>query len=96
MPRVLLRPLARTDLAAIWDFIGGDSPGRADAFLRQLDATLRVLGANPLMGRKRDELLPGVRSFAVGSCVIFYRPVSGGIDVIRVLHGARDLRSLLG
>lgn len=96
MARVLLRPLARADLGDIWDFIAEDSPERADAFLYQLDETMRVLSENPLMGRLRDELLPGLRSFAVGSFVIFYRPDARGIDVVRVLHGARDIPSIFG
>ena len=91
MRQVLLRPLARTDLAAIWDYIAGDSPARADAFLRQLEATMGVLGGNPLMGRQRDELFPGLRSFAVGAYLIFYRRQTAGIEVVRVLHGARDI-----
>ncbi|MBI4604738.1 MAG: type II toxin-antitoxin system RelE/ParE family toxin [Planctomycetes bacterium] len=28
--------------------------------------------------------------------LVFYRPVEDGIEVVRVLHGARDLRAILG
>ena len=94
MARVLLRPLARTDLAEIWDFIAVESPDRADALLRRMAATMRRLGSNPSMGRRREELLPELRSFAVGSYVIFYQFDRVGIEVIRVLHGARDIPSL--
>ena len=45
----------------------------------------------PMMGRARDELAPGVRSFPFGRYVVFYLPLDGGIDVVRVLHGARDI-----
>ena len=55
---------------------------------------MAVLASNPMMGRRRDELFPGLRSFAVGSHVIFYRVMSDGTDVIRVLHAARDIPSL--
>ena len=43
------------------------------------------------MGRKRDELLPNLRSFPVGSYLIFYHPINQGIEVVRVLHGSRDI-----
>ena len=43
------------------------------------------------MGRGRDELAPGVRSFPFGRYVIFYAPIDKEIVVIRVLHGSRDI-----
>jgi len=43
------------------------------------------------MGRKVEELAPNLRSFPIGSYLIFYRPVEDGIELIRVLHGARDI-----
>jgi toxin ParE1/3/4 len=27
----------------------------------------------------------------VGNYLIFYRPISDGIEIVRVLHGARDI-----
>ena len=46
------------------------------------------------MGRRRDELSPGLRSVVMGSYLIFYRPLEDGIRLMRVFHGARDLPSL--
>jgi toxin ParE1/3/4 len=46
------------------------------------------------MGKRRDELVTNVRSFPVGNYLIFYRPVNQGIEVLRVLHGARDIPSI--
>jgi toxin ParE1/3/4 len=46
------------------------------------------------MGRVRDELVPSLRSFPVGKYVIFYRPIENGIEIARILHGARDLPSI--
>ncbi|MGH7989069.1 MAG: type II toxin-antitoxin system RelE/ParE family toxin [Limisphaerales bacterium] len=48
----------------------------------------------PLLGREREELLPRLRSFPVSRYVIFYRPMENGIEVVRVLHGARDFPPL--
>jgi toxin ParE1/3/4 len=39
-------------------------------------------------------MAPGLRSFPVGNYVVFYRIVPEGIELVRVLHGARDLRRL--
>lgn len=57
----------------------------------RLDEQLGLLAARPMMGRARDELAPGVRSFPFGRYVVVYAPLDDGIDVIRVLHGARDI-----
>ena len=45
-----------------------------------------------MMGPRRPELGTELRSFAVARYVIYYRPIEGGIEVIRVLHSARDVR----
>jgi toxin ParE1/3/4 len=43
------------------------------------------------MGRSRPELATGLRSFPVGRYVIFYVPLSKGVEIVRVFHGARDV-----
>lgn len=91
MPQVSLRPLAENDILDIWDYIADDSPAAADNWIDRLDGQFQLLATQPLMGRTRDDLAPGVRSFPFGRYVIFYAPLADGIDVIRVLHGARDL-----
>jgi toxin ParE1/3/4 len=91
MPRVTRRPLAETDIFEIWDYIADDSLAAADRWVDRLDEQFRLLAAQPMMGRARDELAPGVRSFPFGRYVVFYVPLDDGIDVVRVLHGARDI-----
>jgi len=47
------------------------------------------------MGRNRSEdLRPGLYSFPVGAYVLFYREQPGGIALVRVIHGSRDLLKL--
>lgn len=52
------------------------------------------MAAQPNMGRGRDELTEGLRSLPVGRYVIFYRHIPGGVEIIRVLHGSRDLDAI--
>ena len=70
MARILGRPLAGADIDEIWDYIAEDSMVEADARVDRLDAKLRLLAAQALMGRARDELSPGVRSLRFGRYVI--------------------------
>jgi toxin ParE1/3/4 len=86
-------PQAEFDLTSIWDFIAHDKIRAADALLVRIEAAFDMLAANPLAGRARDDLAPKIRSFPVGNYIIFYLPLSDGIEVIRVLHGRQDIDS---
>lgn len=95
MPRVLRKPLARADLLNIWNYVADDSPTRADRLLDIINKKCQTLARFPKMGRARNELGASLRSFPVGNYVIFYREVSKGIEIIRVLHGARDIEGII-
>lgn len=94
MARVVRRPLAGADIADIWDFIAEDSITQADAWVDRLDGKLRLLATQPLMGRTRSELSSGLRSQPFERYVIFYEPLTDGIDVVRIIHSARDIQAL--
>ena len=94
MAILLKRPLAELDLLNIWDYIADDSPDRADDFLDRVESKLMTLAQNSGLGRKRSELLPDLRSFPIGNYVVFYQQIEGGIDVIRLLHGSRDIEEV--
>ena len=94
MPRVTRRPLAEADVLQIWDHIADDSLTAADHWVDRLDEEFRLLATQPMMGRARDELASGVRSFPFGRYVVFYVPLDDGIDVVRVLHGSRDIDAI--
>ena len=94
MSSIVKRPRALSDLLEIWEYIAEDSEPRADAFIDTINAKIQALAAGPGMGRERGELGDGIRSFPVGRYVIFFRSFQNGIEIVRVLHGARDLDSL--
>lgn len=91
MPRVVVSPAARTDLTDIWRYIADDNPAGADEFLDLIERTCRVLADYPFMGRNRPELAAGVHSFPIARYIVFYRSAADGVEVVRVLHGARDI-----
>ncbi|NTV67574.1 MAG: type II toxin-antitoxin system RelE/ParE family toxin [Chlorobaculum sp.] len=94
MPVILKRPLVSEDLYEIWEYIAEDSGNRADAFLDAFDKKFHELAESPLLGRNRPELTPGLMSYPFGRYVIFYLQISGGIEIVRVLHAARDIDSI--
>ena len=91
MVKILLRPEAERDIDGIWWYIAQDGPASADNLLDEIEETSRNLARFKHMGRNRDELYPGLQSFPVGKYLIFYMPISGGIEIIRVLHGMMDI-----
>lgn len=91
MPVIRKSPRAKSDLIEIWEYIAEDGEARADAFIDRIDKKFRTLAQRPGIGRLRNELAEELRSFPMGRYLIFYLPLAHGIEIVRVLHGARDL-----
>src|SRR5689334_10018567 len=85
---------AQTDLNGIWNYVARDNPEAADRLLAEIYDACLSLGEMPGIGRRREELARGLRSFAVGNYVILYRPLEEGVEIFRVLHGARNIKTL--
>ena len=95
MSKIFKRPLAQADLDAIWDYTEEcSSQEQAADFLRKLYAKMQTIARSPYIGRTRDELLPGLRSFPFKEYLIFYYPLKNGIEVVRVLGGRRDIERI--
>lgn len=94
MFRILKSPAADNDLHEIWWYIAQDNPDNADKLLDEIAETSSKLAQFKNMGRSRDELHRGLRSFPVGRYVIFYMPITDGIEIVRVLHGMMDIDAL--
>lgn len=88
-----LSPRAEADLAGIADHIAQDSPVAAVRLIR-IEKACALLGDNPLLGRARPEIAPAARSWTIGRYLVLYRPLATGVEIIRVVHGARDLDAL--
>ncbi|MFN0059390.1 MAG: type II toxin-antitoxin system RelE/ParE family toxin [Planctomycetota bacterium] len=86
---------AREDLLQIAAYIAADSTNRADAQLDRIYRECELLGGRTRIGRARPDLSPSIRSFPVDSFVIFYRELPVGVQILRVLHGARDVGRIL-
>ena len=87
---------ARRDILLIWSYIAKDNEQAADRFIDSLIQHFKLLGRNPHIGRRRDDLRAGYRSFPVGQYLVFYRVVDGDIQVMHVVRGKRDIDSLFG
>jgi toxin ParE1/3/4 len=91
-----LSPEADEDLIEIWGYLAREASVRvADGQLSEIDAAFEMLKSWPYAGRKRDELLAGIRSVPVNPYVIFYRVQPDVVEIFGVLHGRRDVAAIL-
>lgn len=77
----------------IWSYIADDSEGNADLFIDKLYRSMEMLGQQPDAGRARNDLAVGVRSFSVGRYIVFYRAHLSTLEIVRVLHAARNVEA---
>ncbi len=102
----MIKPLERSDYIAAdtneqADFIAQDNVDAAIRYLRAADAAMRSLGAKPERGtlyRTQNPKLKGLRRLAVPgfkNYLIFYYNRPNKVEIVRVLHAARDLPTIL-
>lgn len=95
---VRLLRIAEEDFAEIVTYVAADRPSAAEALAAKIEKNLTLLSKNPRLGRipNEEELLRlGYRYLVVENYLIFYTIEERSIIVHRILHGARDYRSLL-
>lgn len=95
MAKVAFSPKSRQDLLDIGDYIAKDSRANARRFVGKLMEQCQRIGASPMGYVGREDLAPGLRMAALGRYVIFFRVIDGAVRIERVLHGARNLPTVL-
>jgi toxin ParE1/3/4 len=99
--RIIKRERALRDLEQRSQYSRQHNPSAAIRFLDAAQATIRKLAASPGIGSRYDPEHPAlaeIRFFPVSrfeNDLIFYRPIADGIEIVRVLHGARDIAGIL-
>jgi plasmid stabilization system protein ParE len=96
MERYILAPEALQDLQDIWDFIAVDNPEAASALQEEFFQTFTDLAIMPGKGHKREDLTDRpVLFFRVRSYLIVYSAGSDPLQIVAVLHAARDIPTVL-
>lgn len=94
--KVALSYNAERDLEEIGDWIAQDNPERAVSFVAELREACRAIGSsprgNPLVDRARD---PTLRRKVYGNYLIFYDVGTRTVDILHILHGARDYAQII-
>jgi toxin ParE1/3/4 len=92
--KIFQSPAAENDLIDIWCSIAADSPAAADRVLDQIAERILQLIDFPESGPARPEIAAEARALSVANYLVLYRILERRIEIIRVVHGARDIEAL--
>jgi toxin ParE1/3/4 len=88
-------PSAIRDLDDIWFHIALDDEAAATRLVDRITRSVARLGDYPLRGPPRPDIAPDAHSLTVGNYLVLYRLGEDSVDIVRVLHGAREITGLL-
>lgn len=92
MNRYILSPEAKTDIANILIYTNKHwGKEQSEKYILQIRGRLQWLADQPMLGRSRDAVKEGYRSFNEGSHTLFYRVTSGNIEIIGIPHQSMDV-----
>ncbi|MEN8258827.1 MAG: type II toxin-antitoxin system RelE/ParE family toxin [Thermodesulfobacteriota bacterium] len=93
MSSILITPAAENDLINIWLYIAEDNEGAANRLYEAAQSTFELIISSPKMGtlyRAKRVRLQGLRFFPIQrfqNYMVYYKEITDGIEIIRVLHG---------
>lgn len=96
--QVRLLSIAEEDFTEIVSYIAADNPNAPNAIANKIEKHLELLSDNPNIGKiPREEEIrnPGYRYLIVQNYLIFYIIEGKTIFIHRILHGARNYKTLL-
>jgi len=95
MAKLLYTASAENDLLEAWLYVAENNMAAADRMIDQIEAEAIHLLGQPMMGRQRNELAAGLRSWPTSTpYILFYFPSDPDIVIARVLHHARDIPAI--
>ena len=96
MNRLEVSAAARADLFGIRLFASGAGEDYANRVVEKFQGAFERLRTYPRLGQSRPDLALGpIRLWVETPYLIVYREIEDGVEIARVIHGSRDLRSAL-
>jgi toxin ParE1/3/4 len=94
MKRHIISQPAIKDLEEILDYFSSRDVEAGERFINKFEKKCKNLADFPNMGRSYDDIKPSLQGLPLAGYIIFYRIIDDGIEIIRVISGYRDLKSL--
>jgi toxin ParE1/3/4 len=85
---------ARDDLLDIWLTVAGSNQAAADRLFDRLETRIQILAQWPEIGTPVPAIASDARMLVERPYLIFYRVIPDGVQIVRILHGARDIDSV--
>jgi toxin ParE1/3/4 len=95
VPALRYTARARRDLIDIWLEVSEVNPAAADDLYNRLEARVEILRRFPQSGPARPDIAPAARALIELPYLILYRIIPEGVQIVRVLHGARNIDKAL-
>lgn len=95
----VVAPAARDDLLVIWRYYAEEKgdPDLADRIVGEVLSAFRDLAKSPGIGHLRRDLSEEpLRFWTVRKYLVIYRSENAPLEIVRVLHGARDVQAIIG
>ncbi|WP_284314405.1 type II toxin-antitoxin system RelE/ParE family toxin [Labrys miyagiensis] len=86
--------LAKEDLLKIWRDIAVHDEAAADRIFDLIHDRCDLLRDQPRLGPQRPEIGEGTRVLVIEKWIAFYREIAGGVQIVRVVDGRRDLKQI--
>ncbi|SKB11555.1 conserved hypothetical protein [Planktothrix sp. PCC 11201] len=94
MSRYLITLPAKQDLREINNYLTRFSPVAVRQINEKIQQQFKRLADFPNMGQSCNELSEGLRRFPVEDYLIFYRPISNGVEIVRIVSGYRNIEAV--
>jgi Plasmid stabilization system protein len=94
MSRYLITLPAKQDLREINNYLTRFSPIAVRQINEKIKQQFKRLADFPNMGQSCNQLSEGLRRFPIEDYLIFYRPISNGVEIVRVVSGYRHIESV--
>lgn len=94
MSRYIISLPASRDLQTIADYFALENVDVGERLLEALNQKCQQLVSFPNLGRQYGDLRPGLRGLPLDGYIIFYLILHNGIQIVRVVSGKRNLKSL--
>ena len=95
------RASAERDILEHFEYLLRERPEAALRFVEAVEAAFKRLASMPLIGVARPFNRPGLEDIRMWPVpdfekfLIFYRPLPGGIEAVRVIYGMRDIPAIM-
>jgi toxin ParE1/3/4 len=91
VPAIRYTTRGRRDLIDIWLEVSEVNPAVVDELYNRLEARVEILRRFPQSGPARPDIAPNARALIELPYLILYRIIPSGVQIVRVLHGARHI-----